>query len=113
MDNLQKDYYNKSTYSTYCGGDYRIQVIKNRHNTNGKKILMIRDSFACVVAPFLALQTSELHICDMRSEKDMPGMTTSRLNFKKYVKSIKPDYIIILYNRPGTAADSRFDFFVD
>ncbi len=66
LENLGKDYYHKGNYATYCGGDFRLQIIKNQDNPNGKKILLIRNSFACAVAPFLSLQTSELHICDVR-----------------------------------------------
>ena len=67
MENMKKEYYKINTYATYSGGDFRLQIMKNNLNPNGKKILLIRDSFACVVAPFLTLQTSELHICDMRN----------------------------------------------
>lgn len=108
MDNMRKDYYKVNTYATYSGGDFRLQIMKNNLNPEGKKILLIRDSFACVVAPFLALQTSELHICDVRSGYDYVG---EKLNMEAYIQQIKPDYVLVLYTGVGDMSDSRYDFF--
>lgn len=110
MDNMKKDYYGVNTYTTYSGGDFRLQIMKNNLNPNGKKILLIRDSFACVVAPFLALQTSELHICDMRNYEYYVG---EKLNAEEYIKQIKPDYVIVLYSGVTSLEESsgRYDFF--
>ena len=110
LDNLEKNYYSVNTYETYCGGDFRLQIIKNNLNTDGEKILLIRDSFACVVAPFLSLQTSELHICDMRNYEYFVG---DKINLQDYIKRIKPDYVIVLYSGISNIEESqgRFDFF--
>ena len=110
MQNMEKDYYNKSPYSTYSGGDFRLQIMKNNLNPDGDKILLIRDSFACAVAPFLALQTSELHICDMR---DYSWYVGDKLNLEDYIQEIKPDYVIVLYSGVSSVAGSRgkYDFF--
>lgn len=108
MDYLNGDFYKTNPYSVYSGGDFRLQIMKNNLNPQGKKILLIRDSFACVVAPFLALQTSELHICDMR---DMDGMIGDKMNMKDYIKEIKPDYVVVLYTHVEDNSDGRFDFF--
>ena len=110
MENMKKDYFNINTYATYSGGDFRLQIMKNNLNQNGKKILMIRDSFACVVAPFLALQTSELHICDMRDYEYYVG---EKLNAEDYIKQLKPDYVIVLYSGVSSIEDSdgKYDFF--
>ena len=110
MENMKKDYFNINTYATYSGGDFRLQIMKNNLNQNGKKILMIRDSFACVVAPFLALQKSELHICDMRDYEYYVG---EKLNAEDYIKQLKPDYVIVLYSGVSSIEDSdgKYDFF--
>ena len=108
MDNMYKDYYRINTYATYSGGDFRLQIMKNNLNPNEKKVLLIRDSFACVVSPFLALQTSELHVCDVR---DYDYYVGKKLNMKDYIKQIKPDYVLVLYTGIGGSFDSRFDFF--
>ena len=85
-----------------------MQIMKNNLNPNGKKILLIRDSFACVVAPFLALQTSELHVCDVRDADYYVG---EKLNMEEYIKMINPDYVLVLYTGVSSASDSRYDFF--
>ena len=108
MDNMVKDYYNINTYATYSGGDFRLQIMKNNSNSKGKKFLMIRDSFACVVAPFLALQTNELHVCDVRNADYYVG---PKLNIEEYIKKINPDYVIVLYSGVGDISDSRYNFF--
>lgn len=108
LENMEKDYYNINTYATYSGGDFRLQIMKNNLNTEGKKILLIRDSYACVVAPFLALQASELHICDVR---DYDYYTGDKLNMKEYIENIKPDYVLVLYTGIKKSSDSRYNFF--
>ena len=108
MYNMKRDYYNINTYATYSGGDFRLQIMKNNFNTNGKKILLIRDSFAGVVAPFLALQTNELHICDIRNYDYYVG---DKLNVEEYIKNIKPDYIMVLYSGVPKSNIGSLDFF--
>lgn len=107
---MTKDYYNINTYDTYCGGNFRLQLMKNNLNSNGKKILLICDSFACVVVPFLSLQTNELHICDMRNFDYYVG---DKLNVEKYIKKIEADYVIVLYSGVTSLenSDGRYDFF--
>lgn len=92
---LGKNYYNNNPYSAYCGGNWNLQIIKNNYNLKGKKILLIRDSFACVVAPYLALQTHELHLIDPRGIYSSNG---KKVNIFKYIKKIKPDYVLALYS---------------
>ena len=110
MENMKKDYYKINTYATFSGGDFRLQIIKNNLNANGKKVLLIRDSFACVVAPFLALQTSELHVCDVRDYEYYVG---DKLNIDEYIKEIKPDYVIVLYTGVSRIEElhGKYDFF--
>lgn len=110
MENMKKDYYNMSTYATYSGGDFRLQIMKNNLNPQGKKFLLIRDSFACAVAPFLSLQTRELHLCDMR---DYDYYVGDKLNMKDYIQQIKPDYVLVLYAGISDISNShsRYNFF--
>lgn len=108
MKNMKKDYYKINTYATYSGGDFRLQIMRNNLNKKGKKILLIRDSFACVVAPFLSLQTRELDVCDVRDGEAYVG---NKLNMEDYIKQEKPDYVLVLYTGVGDQTDSRYDFF--
>ena len=105
LDNMKKDYYSVNTYSVYNGGNYRLQIISNKLNPNGKKILLIGDSFDCAVVPFLSLQTSQLHICDVRN---MKGLVGEKVNIKNYIEEIRPDYVLVLY---ADIQDDNFDFF--
>lgn len=75
-----KDYFNTFTYTTYSGGDFGLVNIKNKINTNGKRILLIRDSFSCVLTPFLAQAVSNLDIVDLRQD--------DRVDLQKYIKKI-------------------------
>ena len=110
MNNMKKDYYDLSPYETYSGGNFRLQIMKNNLNPAGKKIVLVRDSFACVVAPFLALQTSELHVCDIRDFEHYVG---DKLNLDEYMQRIKPDYLIVLYHDVVDLkeAHGEYDFF--
>ena len=60
-----------------------------------------------VVTPFLALHTSELHICDVRNNEDYVG---EKLNMKEYINEIKPDYVLVLYNGVLNS-QNRYNFF--
>lgn len=105
----RKDYYNKNPYATYSGGDYRLQIFKNKLNPDGAKVLMIRDSYACVVAPFLCLNTAELHTVDVRNYSYYVG---EKLNVHDYIQTFDPDYVLVLYTDAVNLASSsgKYDF---
>ena len=110
MANMEKDHYGLIPYATYCGGDYRLQIFTNLQKPDGKKILLVRDSYASVVAPFLALQASELHICDVRDYEYFVG---DKLDLGAYISQIEPDYVIVLYSGVSgkDTAHGKYDFF--
>ena len=110
MKNMKKDFYKVNTYATYSGGDFRLQIMKNMLNPEGRKILMVRDSFACAAAPFLALYTSELHLCDMRNFSYFIG---DKINVEDYIRETRPDYVVVLFTGicPIKLSDGRYDFF--
>lgn len=91
--------YQSWLYSTYSDGDNAVQVIENKLNQEGKTVLVVRDSFAGVVTPFIALECKSLHVLDLRT--DVIG--TNRVeSVSEYAKEIQPDYIIILYKTVKT-----------
>lgn len=91
----QKDFHNLNPYATYTGGDYHEQVIENLNNTDGKNILVIRDSFACASSPFLSLTAHNTHVLDIR---EMSGMYGDRVqSISQYIEEMQADYVIILY----------------
>lgn len=56
----------KDKYSAFLGGNQPLCVIKNQNVTDGSKLLVVRDSYADSMAPFLAQQFSEVHLVDLR-----------------------------------------------
>jgi hypothetical protein len=54
------------SYLTFIGGDYPLTRIISG-NRNGKKILMVKDSYGNAMAPFLALHYQEVYVIDYRS----------------------------------------------
>lgn len=61
-----KDYYNGNPYLYYSGGDFDLVIIENHQNLDGPSILLVRDSMACAITPFLALDCSTLTLVDTR-----------------------------------------------
>lgn len=56
----------KDKYSVFLGGNHSVDVIKNTAVTNGKKLLILKDSYANSMVPFLVTNFSEIHIIDLR-----------------------------------------------
>lgn len=56
----------KDKYSAFLGGNQPLCVIQNENVTDGSKLLLIRDSYADSLAPFLAQRFSEVHLLDLR-----------------------------------------------
>jgi hypothetical protein len=101
-DNIRKrsDFVNNS-YSTYIGKEYAVNELTNRLNKDGPVILLVRDSFSCVIEPFIALDASKVIAVDLR----------------RYDKSIsyacekyRPDVVLVAYN-PSAFTDKQFKFF--
>lgn len=110
MENIEgMNHYYQNPYVVYSGGDFRLQIIQNNLNTEGKKILIVRDSFACVVTPFLALNASEVHVLDVRDANYYYG---DKLDVYEYIREIQPDYVLALYAGASgvTDSDGRYDF---
>lgn len=57
----------KDKYSSFLGGNQPLCVIKNENlSEDAGKILLVRDSYADALAPFLAQRFSEVHLIDLR-----------------------------------------------
>ena len=55
----------KDQYTYYLGGNHAA-VITHNPQGNGKKLLLVKDSYAHILAPYLAAQYSEVHLIDLR-----------------------------------------------
>jgi hypothetical protein len=102
----KKDYYNLIPYDVY-GFNHREKNIYNHSAPNDVKILVVSDSYAISVNPFLSLNSKELHIADVRNYEWFVG---DKLNLNEYIPKIKPDYVIIIY-KGVRCGDGSFDFF--
>lgn len=69
----KKDYYNGNPYTYYGGGDYGLLTIQNHLNPDGPSILLVRDSMACAVTPFMASACSLLVQVDTRYYEGDPA----------------------------------------
>lgn len=68
---IQKFYfdYPEQAYAVFLGGDYEKSVITTDAN-NGKNLLIIKDSYANTMVPFLTTHFEEIHIIDPRIFED-------------------------------------------
>ena len=72
-------------------------IINNKNLKNGKKILVIKDSFANSLVPFLTQNFEEVHIIDLRS---------FNIKISNYMEENDFDNILVLYNFINLATDS-------
>ena len=105
---LDGDIFHSFPYNVYLGGSFAQLHLVNESRESGfavtstqRKILAFTDSFAWVVAPFLALGYDETVFLDLRAfEEDV-------LDF---VRVEQPDLVIVLYN-PGSLKDECWNMF--
>lgn len=107
LNNLEiKDFYKKRAYSVYSKGDIALHIVKNNlAPEKGKTYIVIRDSFAGVVTPFLSLAVKSVHAIDLR---EFDGNRIQSVS--KYIEEIKPDGIIVLYTSVESGDIAKFDF---
>lgn len=95
----KKDLYTDNPYAGYIGGDYGLCHIVNHQPPNHKRVLLVRDSFACVFTPYLAQACEQLDTIDKR---DFPQTIAS------YIEETKPDLVLFLYNAAEMPAAANF-----
>ena len=84
----------KDKYSAFLGGNQPLCVIKNPEGTG--KLLIIRDSYADSMAPFLALHFEEVHLLDPRYY---------RYSAAKYAEENGLEGIAVMYSVPNFITD--------
>lgn len=85
----EPDPFDANPYTYYAGGDYGAARITNYYNPQGPRVLLIRDSFACAVTPYLAYATSQLTTID-------PRYFTGDL--LSYIDWVQPDVVLVMYS---------------
>ena len=87
----------KDKYSMFLGGNQSLGVVKTP-NTDKPKLLIIRDSYADSLAPFLPPHFSEIHLVDLRYYK---------LSLADYIQQNGIDQALVLYSVPNFVTDSN------
>lgn len=93
---ISKDYYNATVYSTYDYGDKAVKAIKNNFVKDNEKILILKDSFADVVTPYLSLVANNIYEVDLRY---FNGSIKSFIEKNNITKVIMLYYSGSLYNQ--------------
>ena len=87
----------KDKYSMFLGGNQPLCVIENE-NSDGGKLLVIRDSYCDSLAPFLGLDYSEVHLWDLRY---------NRTSLKTYIAQNGIDQVLVLYSNSNFSTDTN------
>ncbi|PEF33614.1 DHHW family protein [Bacillus wiedmannii] len=95
MENINK----KDKYTVFFGGNHPLIKITNT-NANGKKLLVVKDSYANSILPFLAAHFSEIYVVDLRYYKD---------NVQKLIKQQQIHDMLMLYNATTFFEDASIE----
>ena len=87
----------KDKYAYFLGGNQPLCVIKNPDAAGGK-LLVIRDSYADSLAPFLAEEFQEVHLFDLRY---------NNLSLKQYVADNGIGQVLVLYSAANFSTDQN------
>ena len=79
----------RDKYALFLRGNNDLTVIKNNNLKNGKKILVIKDSYANSLVPYLTQNFEEIHVIDLRTFKE---------KVDQYISNNGIEDVLILYN---------------
>lgn len=88
----------KDKYTVFCGGNYGRMDISGAGDS-GRKLLLIKDSFANCFIPFLADNYDEITVIDMRYMKS---------DIRSIFESEDYTDVLVLYNISNFVADKNF-----
>lgn len=86
----------KNKYAYFLGGNQPLCVIRSQ--SDGPKVLLIRDSYSDCLAPFLAERFHEVHLFDLRY---------NRLSPSEYIREHGIDMVLILYGFETYVSDEN------
>lgn len=78
----------RDKYKVYLDGNYPLMTIRNREIKDGEKILVLKDSYANAMVPFLVESFQEVHLMDLRYYN---------LSLQDYMEKEGFDKVILLY----------------
>ena len=87
----------KDKYTVFFGGNHSVTDIKTGGKT-GKTLLIIKDSFAHSLAPFLIKNYDRIIMLDLRY---------FNRSLKKYLEENKITDLLVLYSTPDFAEDTN------
>lgn len=91
----------KDKYSSFLGGNQPLCVIRNEGLQDGKKVLIVRDSYSDSLAPFLAQRFAEVHLMDFRQYRG---------SLSQYASENEIDEIMVLFSIPNFITDRNMVF---
>lgn len=100
----QQGYYDTNPYTIYSGDDYLLARAVNRKNPQGKRILILRDSFGCALTPFLSLISSECMAIDPRN------FNGNQETMMEYLDWLEPDILIVMNTTGSIKVDELFPY---
>ena len=96
-----RDWFNGNPYTLYSGGDYPLATIVNQDNPSGEDMVLIRDSMACALTPFLAQSCRTLTTIDLRY---FTG------DLEETVAALDPALVMVLYSTTDAKVPEMFNF---
>ena len=100
----ETDRYETNPYTIYAGGDYLLSRAYNEKNPEGKRVLVLRDSFGCGLTPFLTLCCQEVMAMDPRQFNGNQDM------MMHYIDWLEPDLIIVLNSTGSLRVDKLYPY---
>lgn len=91
----------KDKYSAFLGGNQPLCVIENPNAATDRKLLLVRDSYADSMAPFLSQTFAEVHLLDLRYY---------RLPVAQYAAEHAIDDIVVMYSVQNFTTDNNLLF---
>jgi len=90
----------KDKYTFFLGGNQPLCVLKSQ-NTDAPKVLVIRDSYTDSLAPFLTENFSEVHLYDLRYNRN---------SVQQYVEENGIDSVVVMYSISNFATDTNLSY---
>ncbi len=98
------DLYNDNPYAIYAGGDYLLSRAWNQDLPDGKRILILRDSFGCGLTPFLSMACGEVMAMDPRQFNGNQDI------MMHYIDWLEPDLILVMNTTGSLRVDKLFPY---
>lgn len=87
----------KDKYSMFLGGNQGLCIIRNSQ-AQGGRLLVVRDSYADSLAPFLSLDYQQVHLFDLRY---------NRISLQQYIRDNQIDQVLVLYSNSNFSTDAN------